>query len=331
MNDILLSVIIFLSLGSTLAAILITSRLYTTYKLPYLSTYLYYQIFFGIFGIYGILVPIISRMILLNQSTSLHSIETIGHFLSILGLPILIIGWYMFLRLCGEMTGNQISRIFSLCYFAILSLWFLVYGAFLFLIYKFEIGNYQTLTKIFLYPYLILQTVVLITGVSRLFINSGKIENSNQRYSVIVFGSINLVIYLTLVILYYETQYLPKLVPIFFLVFFGANLPPVLYWLIYLRKHYIPPPIVKDLNEAMKQFSEKYEISRREEEIIQQICEGKSNKEIGEALFISLQTVKDHIYNIFIKTGVKNRVQLTNLIRILENQVKSTDETQNFQ
>jgi len=57
-------------------------------------------------------------------------------------------------------------------------------------------------------------------------------------------------------------------------------------------------------------------ISKREEEVIQQICEGKSNKEISEALFISLQTVKDHVYRIFIKTGIKNRVQLTNLISV---------------
>ena len=57
----------------------------------------------------------------------------------------------------------------------------------------------------------------------------------------------------------------------------------------------------------------KYKITTRELEIIRLICQGKSNKEIEEELFISLQTVKDHIYNIYQKTGVKNRVQLTNL------------------
>jgi len=39
------------------------------------------------------------------------------------------------------------------------------------------------------------------------------------------------------------------------------------------------------------------------------------NKEISDTLFISLQTVKDHIYRIFQKTDVKNRVQLINLIQ----------------
>jgi DNA-binding NarL/FixJ family response regulator len=66
----------------------------------------------------------------------------------------------------------------------------------------------------------------------------------------------------------------------------------------------------------------KYGISRREWEIIQLISTGKSNRDIEDELYISLATVKDHVHNIYTKTGVKNRVQLTNLARnfILENQ-----------
>ena len=53
----------------------------------------------------------------------------------------------------------------------------------------------------------------------------------------------------------------------------------------------------------------------RVNEIIELICKGKSNRDISDSLFISLQTVKDHVHRIYLKTGVKNRVQLTNLIR----------------
>lgn len=60
-------------------------------------------------------------------------------------------------------------------------------------------------------------------------------------------------------------------------------------------------------------FCLKYEISRREAEIIREIQAGKSNREIAGTLFITLQTVKDHIHRIFTKTGVSNRVQLINL------------------
>ena len=60
---------------------------------------------------------------------------------------------------------------------------------------------------------------------------------------------------------------------------------------------------------------ERYGITAREREIIELIREGKTNREIAERLFISVATVKDHNYNIFKKTGVRNRVELTNLFR----------------
>jgi len=62
-------------------------------------------------------------------------------------------------------------------------------------------------------------------------------------------------------------------------------------------------------------FCKLYEISKREAEIVLEICSGLSNKAISEKLFITLQTVKDHNHHIFIKTGVKSRVQLSNLVR----------------
>ncbi|MDH4272103.1 MAG: helix-turn-helix transcriptional regulator [Candidatus Aminicenantes bacterium] len=60
----------------------------------------------------------------------------------------------------------------------------------------------------------------------------------------------------------------------------------------------------------------KFGITKREQEIIHLICAGKSNREIEDQLFISLQSVKDHIYRIYQKTGVKNRVQLANLFTV---------------
>ena len=62
-------------------------------------------------------------------------------------------------------------------------------------------------------------------------------------------------------------------------------------------------------------FCTLYEISKREAEIVLEICTGKTNKAISEKLFITLQTVKDHTHRIYTKTGVKSRVQLANLVR----------------
>jgi two-component system NarL family response regulator len=51
------------------------------------------------------------------------------------------------------------------------------------------------------------------------------------------------------------------------------------------------------------------ELTGRELEVLRQIVDGKSNKEIGSALNISEATVKSHINNILSKLGVSDRTQ----------------------
>ena len=48
----------------------------------------------------------------------------------------------------------------------------------------------------------------------------------------------------------------------------------------------------------------------REKEIIILLAQGLSNKEIGERLFISSETVKTHLKNLFTKTSVRSRTEL---------------------
>jgi two-component system, NarL family, nitrate/nitrite response regulator NarL len=71
--------------------------------------------------------------------------------------------------------------------------------------------------------------------------------------------------------------------------------------------------------EVMKAFGkssnsdprrEKPLLSDREKEVVQLVAQGYRNKEIGEKLFISEQTVKNHLHNIFDKLGVSDRLEL---------------------
>lgn len=54
---------------------------------------------------------------------------------------------------------------------------------------------------------------------------------------------------------------------------------------------------------------EKYGLTPREAEVMELISTGIKNEEIADKLFVSKNTVKFHIKNIFIKLDVKNRVQ----------------------
>ncbi len=61
-------------------------------------------------------------------------------------------------------------------------------------------------------------------------------------------------------------------------------------------------------------FAKAFNISDREREIIRLILQGNTEARIGDLLFISRRTVVNHVYNIYRKTGVRNRVQLINLV-----------------
>ena len=51
------------------------------------------------------------------------------------------------------------------------------------------------------------------------------------------------------------------------------------------------------------------ELSKREIQILRLMANGKENKEIAQELFISPQTVKNHISNILAKLQMENRIQ----------------------
>jgi DNA-binding NarL/FixJ family response regulator len=65
-----------------------------------------------------------------------------------------------------------------------------------------------------------------------------------------------------------------------------------------------PPP------QAAPRDRERSPLSQREREIVALVAQGFKNKEMAEKMFISEQTVKNHLHNIFDKLGVSDRLEL---------------------
>ncbi len=61
------------------------------------------------------------------------------------------------------------------------------------------------------------------------------------------------------------------------------------------------------------------QISHREQEVLQLICEGLTNAEIGDKLFVSQRTIEGHRANLLKKTNTKNTIQL--MIYALKNKI----------
>jgi DNA-binding NarL/FixJ family response regulator len=65
--------------------------------------------------------------------------------------------------------------------------------------------------------------------------------------------------------------------------------------------------------DKLIKFIREFDISPREGEILSYLAENKTNKEIAEKLFLSANTVKFHLSNVFAKTNTKSRKELSQL------------------
>jgi DNA-binding NarL/FixJ family response regulator len=50
-------------------------------------------------------------------------------------------------------------------------------------------------------------------------------------------------------------------------------------------------------------------LSAREQEVLELICKGKSNKEVAQTLYLSVRTIENHLRRIYKKLGVKSRTE----------------------
>jgi len=69
-----------------------------------------------------------------------------------------------------------------------------------------------------------------------------------------------------------------------------------------------PPPSAAP--QTANRERERSPLSQREREIVALVAQGFKNKEMAEKMFISEQTVKNHLHNIFDKLGVSDRLEL---------------------
>lgn len=294
-----------LSVALASGGVLISSKLRSRYKNEIFSTLLYFQVFIYTFGFYGIWGQVVIRTFL-STYISTDLLFRFSDLAMLMGLPFLVFGWMMMIRFSFEISGRKNSNWHVL--------WFLLINFSVILVLGYLITKNNELKPVSLMKsYFISMNILysLLASLLILFPKKGRsvIHDYDRKLiapSIIVIMAIQC----TALLIYSSQVYLAI---VFIFTFFAGNtfLPLYLTYGTLLPGFADETVIILHFDD----FCKKFEISPRETDIVREICNGLSNKEISEKLFISLQTVKDHTHRIYIKTNVKSRVQLINMVK----------------
>jgi DNA-binding CsgD family transcriptional regulator len=312
MSALLIALYIF-ALLTGLGTIFLSLQLYRKYQLNYLATYLYFLIAFTISGFFNLIGRFLAFSLL--KSSTGQAKTTVNLMFGFLIFPFLLAALYFFMGLICELRGRKMPTAVRRIYFSLSG-----------------------------------SVILLIIALTKNYLDTQNVSITAKVMSAINFGVIGLYIALSLgcfvlsrrladdvkrklsgtVALIYAVaftialvfpwslvyKFFPGIKPLpMVIVYFSTNIPALLYIRHHLTQHGFPPARSIDAGTDLAPFCAEYGLSKREQEILGLILQGLSYREIQERLFISVNTVKNHIYNIYQKLGVKNRLQIAALIR----------------
>lgn len=308
-----ITLVFVLSAALASGSIVISSRLRSRYKPGIFGTLMYYQIFYFTYGFYAIwgqvilytfLSPFLSGE-LLNKATNI---------LVLIGSPFVIFTWLMLIRLTRELSGRGPRIPFVLLYVFLIFLLVTVSG------YLMSRIGQTDLFSIIKYCFVLLNFTFTITGfIYLLYHKKYKSVLRKRDLKNIAMGLLMLVFLQNAFLLDYQDNIYVALG--FILLFYmGGSFIPV--YIQYQADLSILNP-VKEEKITFDLLCSKFSISPREKEIMVEICNGLSNQQIADKLFISLQTVKDHTSRIYYKTNCTGRAQLITMVNGIQLKDKS--------
>ncbi len=305
----LISLIIFVFCAAMAAgSILLITRLLEERPVPFVRSLFYHNIFISAFGFYGIWGQFII-VTLAGSRLSPDTFSTVSVISLLLGLPFLVFGWMMILRFGAEAAGLQFRN------YHILSFLVVNFGVIIGL--GFALREMDLIEALPVFKYFYATAALAYSFATGLLLIRGRkdLPVKRDRNALAALIAAAAVAQAAVLLLLPHSVWMALI--FVFLLFVGLTLLPL--YLTY--KADMPPCLPTDalhLPQGIDDFIRRHEISPREAEIITEICNGLSNQEIADKLFISLQTVKDHTSRIYSKTNVRNRMQLMAMVQGLD-------------
>ncbi len=234
------------------------------------------------YGFYGLWSRIFFRQFFAGAAGG--NVAVVFDFLELSGLPFLLIGLGFLVSWTAKLVPGLNSLKFIIPGFLILITFYSLIG---FIIDDPDPG--QLIAACLLLPVACLALILLVSGTEELPKKDSRIIGLllasfallqlpwiiNQRLDILPDTGLTFLFFLNLTALGSYFTYRLKVIP-------DKPLPEV-------------PP--------MEQFFSSYGITSRESEVILGIYQGKTNREIAENMFVTVQTIKDHTHRIYQKTS----------------------------
>jgi DNA-binding CsgD family transcriptional regulator len=308
-----LIILLILNIAAAAALVIAAFRLFRRCRLHFLLSYLVFLMAWCVFGVLGLVYSVLAPQVV--PPGIYGSITMLNYFLI---LPILFVMLYFFTDFVVRLMEKSLSRVFKWG-FAIL--FFIFFALFVLRVsHILSQPGPHSLSSLYL-PIPLFRIIKWIFVYGSLFYLSWNLKylDSPMKRKYFTGFAITFAVGFTM-----SEFCMMGFLPVYDLfldtlitnvVFYGTPLIVFIILKKFLTRYYASQPLESPIKTDLDSFFEKYGISKREREIIGLIIKGHSNREIEDKLFVSLETVKKHIYHIYKKTRVKNRLQLNYLIR----------------
>jgi DNA-binding CsgD family transcriptional regulator len=304
-----------LCLGLTVATVLVSRQLLATYVSEFLRQHFYYLAAVHAFAFYGLWGQILTRGLLGVVDTDAAAVNLVAMFVPLLGVPFLFVSWAMLVNMAGSMFGKRIKPAWHSVHIA-------VFGLVL-------IGAWTAVGRLQAQPASPLDVLGLIEAASMVGIEFlyfmaflvlvwrfRVVAERDKRRGLLVFSALFCGAFVARSLLAALVLVDIRLGVVALLAYHGSNLPALLYLRANADRLFAPVKAEHATRQGMEHVLDHYGVTKRERQIVQKICLGKTNKQIAEELFISLQTVKDHTHRIYSKIGVNSRMQLVQIMNV---------------
>ena len=121
MTDLIFIADFIIAIGAIVAAILLLQQILKIHDIAWVKSYQYYLILVAVYGIFTILGSVFTQNILTMMEVDPVKVQTISLLFPLLGIPIIYTAWYLFIKVCREISQSQPGIVFTFVYFGILA------------------------------------------------------------------------------------------------------------------------------------------------------------------------------------------------------------------